>query len=163
MNVNSSSLVDEIRKFHTAVASGPLYICSCCDQLWYKHSVTAAEKLRQSHPDMRKYLLNKTSVEGIKWICQCCYKYLKKSKIPPCAAKNGMTFPRKPDFFDLNELECRLLAPRLAFQKLMQAPQGNQLKIKGNVVNVPADVNSTVNMLPRLPEENGTIKVQLKR
>ena len=45
----------------------------------------------------------------------------------------------------------------------MQAPQGNQLKIKGNVVNVPADVNSTVNMLPRLQEENGTIKVQLKR
>ena len=72
-----------------------------------------------------------------------------------------MTFPLKPDFCYLNELECRLLAPRLAFQKLMQAPKGNQLKIKGNVVNVPADVNSTVNMLPQLPEENGTIKVQL--
>ena len=43
---------------------------------------------------------------------------------------NGMTFPVKPDFFDLNKLECRLLAPRLAFQKLMQAPRGNQLKIK---------------------------------
>ena len=58
-----------------------------------------------------------------------------------------MSFPLKPDFFDLNELECRLLAPRLAFQKLMQAPRENQLKIKGNVVNVPADVNNTVNMV----------------
>ena len=56
-----------------------------------------------------------------------------------------MSFPLKPDFFDLTESECRLLAPSLAFQKLMQAPRGNQLKIKGNVVNVPADVNNIVN------------------
>ena len=84
---------------------------------------------------------------------------MKKDKIPPCAAKNGMSFPAKPDFFDLNELECRMLAPRLAFQKLLQAPRGNQFKIKGNVVNVPADVNNNVNMLPRLPQESGTIKV----
>ena len=31
------------------------------------------------------------------------------------------------------------------------------------MVNVPADVNNTVNMLPRLSHETGTIKVQLKR
>ena len=29
----------------------------------------------------------------------------------------------------------------------------------GNAVNVPPDVNSTVNMLPRLSDETGTIKV----
>ena len=45
----------------------------------------------------------------------------------------------------------------------MQAPRGNQLKIKENIVNVPADVNNTVNVLPRLPQECGTVKVQLKR
>ena len=61
-----------------------------------------------------------------------------------------------------NEISMKF-APRLAFQKIMQAPRGKQLKINGNVVNVPADVNTTVNMLPRLPHENGTIKVQLKR
>ena len=73
-----------------------------------------------------------------------------KNKFPPCAIANGMGFPMKPEFFDLNELECRLLAPRIAFQKLMQAPQGRQLKIHGNIVNVPADVAHTVTMLPRL-------------
>ena len=76
---------------------------------------------------------------------------------------NGIKFPEKPDFFDLNELECRLIAPRLAFQKILQAPRGGQLKITGNVVNVPADVSGTINMLPRLSHETGTIKVQLKR
>ena len=74
-----------------------------------------------------------------------------------------MRFPQKPDFFDLNELECRLIAHQLAFQKIFQAPRGGQLKITGNVVNVPADVNSTVNVLPRLSDETGTIKVQLNR
>ena len=68
----------------------------------------------------------------------------------------------KTSFFDLNELECRLIAPRLAFQKIFQAPRGGQMKITGNIVNVAADVNSTVNMLPRLPDKAGTIKVQLK-
>ena len=102
-------------------------------------------------------------MDGIKWICQSCYKHLKKDKIPPYAAKNGMSFPAKPDFFYLNELECRMLAPRLALQKLLQAPRANQFKIKGNVVNVLAEVNNTVNMLPWLPQESGTIKVQLKR
>ncbi|CAB4032107.1 ATP-dependent DNA helicase PIF1, partial [Paramuricea clavata] len=51
----------------------------------------------------------------------------------------------------------------LAFQKLMQAPRGKQLKISGNIVNVPADIANTVGMLPRLPNETGTIKVNLKR
>ena len=45
----------------------------------------------------------------------------------------------------------------------MQAPRGGQLKINGNIVNVPADVNTTISMLPRLPNENGTININLKR
>ena len=87
----------------------------------------------------------------------------KKNKVPPFAAVNKKQFQTKPPFLDLNELEWRLLAPRLAFVKLMQAPRENQLKRNGNIVNVPADVSSTVNLLPRLKNETGTIKVRLKR
>ena len=50
-----------------------------------------------------------------------------------------MLLPVKRELFDLNELAWRLLAQRLAFQKILQPPRGNHLKIKGNVVNVPAD------------------------
>ena len=75
--------------------------------------------------------------------------------MPPCAMANRMQFPRKSSFFDLNELECGLIAPQLAFQKIFQVPRGGQLKISSN------DVNSTVSMLPRL-SETGRIKVQLK-
>ena len=44
----------------------------------------------------------------------------------------------------------------------MQAPRGGQLKINGNIVNVSAEVNTTISMLPRLPNENGTINIKLK-
>ena len=55
-----------------------------------------------------------------------------------------------------------MLAPRISFQKFMQAPIGKQFKIHGNIVNVPADVIITVGMLPWLPSETGTVKVNLK-
>ena len=74
-----------------------------------------------------------------------------------------MVWHFQSNFFDLNELECRLLAPGIAFQKLMQAPRGRQLKIHGNIVNVPADVTHTVSILPRWQNQTATIKVNLKR
>ena len=150
------------QNFHLSVSVGPLYICTCCDQLWYKHSVCPAERIRLTCPDTVKYLRNVRSVDNIEWVCNTCCNHLRKKQVLPCAAANGMKFPNKPDFFYPNELECRLVAPRLAFQKIFQGPRGRQLKITGNVVNVPADVNTTVNMLPRLADDTGTIKVQLK-
>ena len=125
--------------------------------------MSTADKIRKSNPTAANYLRNRKSINNKEWLCRTCQNYLVKKKVPPVAIVNGMQFPVKPDFFDLNELECRLLAPRLAFQKLMQAPRGRQFKIHGNVVNVPAEVSNTVNILPRLPSETGTIKVNLKR
>ena len=151
-----------ILKFHDIVSKGPLYVCSCCDQMWYKHNVSPAATLWKKNPDIKQYLQDKRSVNDVEWLCKSCQNYLAKYKVPPCVAINGMQFPMKPALFDLNELECRLLAPRLAFEKLMQAPRGKQLKISGNVVNVPADITNTVSMLPRLPLETGTIKVNLR-
>lgn len=92
------SLVDMISKFHRIVNNGPVYVCSCCDQLWYKHSVSSTAKLRERSPNVDKYLLNKTSFGNIEWVCTSCNKYLSKNKVPPCAAVNGMQFPPKPSF-----------------------------------------------------------------
>ena len=87
------------------------------------------------NPDIVKYLQNIKSVDNVEWLCNTCSNHLKKCKVPPCAIANGMKFPEKPAFFDLNELECRLIAPRLAFQKIFQAPRGGQLKITGNEIH----------------------------
>ena len=47
--------------------------------------------------------------------------------------------------------------------KIASAPVGGQKKIKGNVVNVPADVTTTITSLPRVNDDNFTIQVNLKR
>ena len=70
----------------------------------------STHKLTKSYPSVAKYLLNETSVDNTEWICISYGKYIIKNKVPPCAAVNGMKFPNKPAFFDLNELEYRLLA-----------------------------------------------------
>ena len=93
-----------IRNFHKSVSTGPLYICTCCDQLCYRHSVSTANQLTLKNPDVVKYLQNIVSVDNTKWVCQTCSGHLKKGKVPPCAIVNGMRFPTKPNFFYLNEL-----------------------------------------------------------
>ena len=45
-----------ISRFHDIVSQGPCYICTCCDQLWYKHGVLQTNILRQQNPDVHKYL-----------------------------------------------------------------------------------------------------------
>ena len=43
-----------------------------------------------------------------------------------------------------------------------KALRGKQLNMYGNIVNVSADVSSTISMLQLLPYETATIKVNLK-
>ena len=124
-----------ISEFHDIASEVPVYICFCCNQLWYKQSVLNAKKLKDLNPVIHEYLEEKRRTDTAEWVCKTCHNHLVKNKIPPCAVVNGLVFPQKPTFFYLNELECRLLAPRIAFQKLMQAPRGKQLKTHGNIVN----------------------------
>ena len=47
--------------------------------------------------------------------------------------------------------------------QLRELPRGGQLTIHGGVVNVPTNVNSTINALPRTLNESLTIPIKLKR
>ena len=96
---NSFTLEELIADFHNAVSNGPVYICTCCDQLWYKHSVCLADKIRASHPNTVKLLQNIISVNNAEWLCQTCMKHLKSGKVLPLAVANGMKFPKKTHIF----------------------------------------------------------------
>jgi hypothetical protein len=157
----SKTLDDCIDAFHKKVSHGPTYICVCCEQLWYRHSVTRLPLLDNA---MAQKCLQHVTKTGQEYICHTCTLYLKKGNCPPSAVYNNMVFPEIPEeLTDLHELEWRLISPRLAFMKIHAAPRGGQRKIMGNVVNVPADIETTVKFLPRMTEENATIKVNLKR
>ncbi|VDH97073.1 Hypothetical predicted protein [Mytilus galloprovincialis] len=47
--------------------------------------------------------------------------------------------------------------------QIRQLPRGGQLSVKGNVVNVPVEVQPTINSLPHTLEKSGTISVKLKK
>ena len=72
LNNEAYSILRLVRNFHRSVSTGPLYICSCCDQLWYEHSVFPADHLKIANPDASKYLQNIKSIDNIEWLCHTC-------------------------------------------------------------------------------------------
>ena len=162
-----SSVPKAIELFHQNISVGPEYICTCCDQLWYRSSVTKCNaSLYQScsREILDLCLTGLKSIDNTEWICGTCHSNLKVGKLPTCAKANKMTFPKKPDVLkDLTPLEERLISPRIPFMQVRELPSGGQLSIHGNVVNVPANVNSTVSVLPRPINESQTIPIKLKR
>ena len=161
------SIDKTIELFHKNISVGPEYICTCCDQLWYRSSVTKCNpSLYQSYSReiLDLCLTGLKSIDDTEWICGTCHSNLKVGKLPTCAKANKMTFPKKPDVLkDLTPLEERLISPRIPFMQVRELPSGGQLSIHRNVVNVPADVNSTVCVLPRPINESQTIPIKLKR
>ena len=83
--------------------------------------------------------------------------------MPSCSKANLERFPEKPKCLNLTPLEERLISPRIPFMQIRELPRGGQLPIHGGIVNVPADVSSSVDKLPRLISESETIPVKLKR
>ena len=74
-----------------------------------------------------------------------------------------MRWPEKPQVLNLHPLEERLISQRIPFMQIRELPRGGQMSVKGNVVNVPVDIQPTVNALPRQMNEHVTIAVKLKK
>ena len=74
-----------------------------------------------------------------------------------------MSFPEKPELLNLTPLEERLISPRTPFPQIRKLSRGGQLSIHGNIVNVPKDINSTIQCLPRPIDESQTIPIKLRR
>ena len=75
-----------------------------------------------------------------------------------------MNSPAKPECLNFTPLEERLKSLGIPFMQIIlcEFPRGRQLPIHGNAVNVPADVNSVVNTLPKPINESQTIAIKLK-
>ena len=151
-----------INLFHNEIKHGPEYVCTCCDQLWYRSSVLKcdANKYKACSQDViSSCVTGLRSIDNTEWICTTCDTNLKKGKMPSCK----MSFPEKPELLNLTPLEERLISPRIPFMQIRELPRGGLLSIYGNIVNVPSDVNSTVHCLPRPINESQTIPIKLKR
>ena len=155
-----------IKSFHDSIECGPEFVCTCCDQLWFRSSVLHCKTDMYnlcSKNMLNLCITNVKSVNDMEWICTTCHSNLKAGKLPLFSKANKMNFPKKPEILNLTSLEERMISPRIPFMQLRELPRGGQLSMHGNVVNVPADVNSTVNLLPRPIDELQTIPIKFKR
>ncbi|XP_069105156.1 uncharacterized protein [Argopecten irradians] len=151
-----------IEKFHKKAAEGPLFVCTCCHQTWFPRSVVKLSNTNISE-ESKTYCTGLKSQNEEEWLCRTCLASLKEEKIPRLSGKNGMIWPTKPDVLQLHPLEERLISQRIPFMQIRELPRGGQLSAKGNVVNVPVDIQPTVNALPRQIDEHVTIAVKLKK
>ena len=74
-----------------------------------------------------------------------------------------MEWQIKPPEFNLHQLEERLIALRIPFMQIRELTRGGQYSLRGNVINVPVDIQTTINCLPRPMDENFTVAIQLKK
>ena len=85
---------------HDSIKCGPEYICTCCDQFWYRSSVTKCDA--NKYTKCTKNLLDvcitgKTSVDKTEWVCSTCHSNLSDGKLPVCSKANKTAFPVKPE------------------------------------------------------------------
>ena len=154
---------DCIKEFHLSISVGPLYVCTCCHQTWFRKSVSMLKNTHIPKEIRRLYCTKFTSVNGEEWVCHTCLNSLKNSKVPRLSVANGMKWPDKPQELNLHQLEERLIALRIPFMQIRELPRGGQYSLKGNVINVPVDIQPTISCLPRPMDENFTVAIQLKK
>ena len=152
-----------IKMFHSSIGVGPVFVCTCCHQTWFRKSVSMIKNINISAKDVRLHCTKLLSVNKEEWICNTCLSTIRDGKVPKLSVANGMKWPEKPKELHLHQLEERLIALRIPFMQIRELPRGGQYSLKGNVINVPVDIQPAVSCLPRPMDENFTVAIQLKK
>ena len=153
-----------IQHFKRETSKGAEFVCTSCMQTWFKKSVFKYNPREYAHAEKLNVCIKGIkSVGNDEWICSTCRHSLKIGNIPTLSLANGMGFPEKPKELDLTALEERLISPRIPFMQIFEKPRGGQRSLRGNIVNVPSDVSSTMTVLPRTLSDIETVQVKLKR
>ena len=149
---------------------GPTYVCTCCHRLLYKNSVVILniQKYKYLSKSLCSELFsdenNYVSADNKVWMCLNCDVILKKGKVPGQAKYNNLALkPIPEELSSLNSMEIMLISKRIPFMKLVSLPRGKQIAIHGPAVNVPTNMDTICNLLPRIPSEAQLVPFKLKR
>ena len=112
-----------IKQFHSSIAVGPLFVCTCCHQTWFRKGVCMLKNINLPKSS-RLYLTKFTSVNDEEWICHTCMGAMRDGKVPKLSVANGMKWPDKPPELDLHQLEERLISLRIPFMQIRELPRG---------------------------------------
>ena len=133
--------------------------CDVCHRLWYVNDLTPATI------NMIQVLETEFQNEEIKdfKLCRTCYAACFKGNIPAMSRGNGYQYPSMPDFLPLDPISERLMAPRIAPMSIRRLRRMGGYGIRGQIINVPTDVDTMVRCLPRSLDDDYAFNVNIKR
>ena len=153
-------------EYERILKSGHDRVCVCCGQLFAELGIVVNPQQCIMAIEKNPQLI---VVRQIDWIadlqlCITCSNAVAKGKVPKLCLANGLDFPPIPDELKgLSQLEHRLVSARIPFMQLRELRPTTQLGIRGNIVNVPIDIEECVNILPREFDHTSTIQLAFKR
>ncbi len=158
-----------IQEYEKNILQGPEYVCICCGGLFFSRSVVIFDEIKAMLSNRNlaeKFVGIRKHYNNVLYMCKTCKRYFNNQQPAPLALNGGLAFPLVNQLIlNLNDLEERLIAPRIAFMKIkpLKKYYDKQLSIIGNVVNVPVDHNVIVRALPRQFSETETIQIKFMR
>ncbi|XP_072562264.1 uncharacterized protein [Paramormyrops kingsleyae] len=175
-----------IEQFRDKINTGPVYICSVCHRMLFKHQVVICRKdqyLRKSqtvallalqcitdtylHKCIDTCSDNCSSLMGPTsslWICHTCHRKILDGKMPAESVGNSLAVdPVPPELQCLNSLEQHLIGIHIPFMRIVSLPKGGQNGVHGPVTCVPSSISNVAESLPRVNDDDLMIRVKLKR
>ena len=158
-----SNVKKRIETFKSQISKGPLYICVVCNRTLYHSAVQLFYETRYEVSNDLFYS-RVHSFDNKEYICKTCHSKLTKNNIPSQAVYNDLKIHDLPEnFSDIRKLEKIIIAKRILFKKVTIMSKGQAPKMKGAICNVPIDAANICNVLPRGMDNNGVVRVALKK
>ena len=169
--VNFLKNLSDFYNASNGIKLGPNFTCICCIRDLFKRTVMEVTQTLLDHLTAigKRHLIKEGQYEyeNKSYICQTCYRYLMKCKMPPQCFHNNLDVSPLPDCFkNLYPVEKQMLQKKLIFLKVRYLKKTRMPSFVDRVVNVPldsADLIKTAKKLPRVADELGTVSVMLKR
>ena len=152
--------------YESKIKEGPTHICSCCGGLWFEYSIREFTVEMLTNKGLKKEFIDTVCYlkNTIIKLCVTCRKDIMSNKVPNLCLSNGLAFCEIQDCLKiLTELEERLISPRIPFMVIRTLGFCKQFGLKGNLVNVPMNVDTNVSILPRSFSDTYTIQLKLMR
>ena len=147
-------------KFRKAILEAPSNKCFSCKKLHYDR-LGGTVAWDEAGKMLEVVNLSVDDSVGQLWFCNKCKKSLQQKKVPAASHFNNMKVAKVPSALrELNTLEERLIAKATVFMKMVILPRGGQRAVRGQVINVPSDVDGIVSHLPRPPSGEDIVYVQ---
>ncbi|CAF4391999.1 unnamed protein product [Rotaria socialis] len=152
--------------YESKIKEGPTHICSSCGGLWFEYSIREFTIEMLTNKGLKKEFIDTVCClkNTIINLCATCRKDIILNKVPTLCLSNGLAFYEIPNCLKiLTELEERLISPRIPFMVIRSLGSCKQFGLKGNLVNVPMNVDTNVSILPRSFSDTHTIQLKLMR